>query len=449
MDPRRRQLLRTAVGAPFAFGLAGCGGGSSSTSSSGAAGPVIRTGSSGIPSSISLTPQTVVVEDGARAITGVAADRKALRFAANQPIKPGSVVLLKDLGVFRAAAVEKAGNDLLVTPAACAITDVISDGRIRFDGVHVSPRQGRPKGAWLRGSAQSTSLFELLEPRAYAQGDDISGKIGDYDYHAQYTATDDAVQFSGEAGGDAAGVNVKLTASGHLSGFDVSGGVEVRRGAPESLALLVKSLVGEVNIEATAARHDNAGHTGRQMLKIPKEYVWPIVIDGIPFLLKLGVALLFNEGITNINASARFGAKLNFKGSSGFDMALPGDSKQADPKIEGTHEEEFSFTHADSVGLAAQALLVAMQYPRLAFGLGLDLPFVDVFAGPYIDIVTTASHTSSGATSLVQCQRNQLIVTGSVGLEGAFVKWSGDVRKEAYKKEIVRANPDSKACRLE
>ena len=74
---------------------------------------------------------------------------------------------------------------------------------------------------------------------------------------------------------------------------------------------------------------------------------------------------------------------------------------------------------------------------------------MDVFAGPYIDIVTTASHTSAGAAALVPCQRSQLIITGSVGLEGAFVKWSGDMRKEAYRKEIVRAIPDSKVCRLE
>jgi hypothetical protein len=47
-------------------------------------------------------------------------------------------------------------------------------------------------------------------------------------------------------------------------------------------------------------------------------------------------------------------------------------------------------------------------------------------------VVTSASHTAAGAMALVPCQRNQLVITGSVGLEGAFVKWSGDMRKEAY-----------------
>lgn len=449
MDPLRRRLLRTAIGAPFAFGLTGCSR-QSSSSAGGTHGSVIRVGSPTIPSSLTLTPQTVIVPEGARAVAGLSADRKALRLAATDAIKPGSVVLLPDVGVFRAESVQRAGNELVVTPGKCAISDLISDGRIRFDGVRVGPRQGRSSGSWMHRTAASSSWLDALEPRAIAQdANDISGKIGDYDYSLQYTSTDDAVKFTGTAGGDVSGFKVNLSANGQLSGFDLSGGVEVRRGAPETLALLVKSLVGDASLEATAARHDNAGHPGNQMLKIPKEYVWPIVIDGIPFLLKLGVAILFNEGLTNINALARFGVKLTFKGSSGFDMKLPGDPKQADPKIDTTYENEFSFTHAESVGLGPQALLVAMQCPRLAFGLGLDLPFIDVFAGPYVDIVTSASHTAAGATAIVPCQRNQIVVTGSVGCEGAFLKWQGDVRKEAYRKDIVRAVPDTKACRLE
>jgi hypothetical protein len=201
------------------------------------------------------------------------------------------------------------------------------------------------------------------------------------------------------------------------------------------------------------------------MLKIPHEFVWPIVIDGIPFLLKLGVALLLNEGLTNINGAARFGVKLTFKGSSGFDMPLPGDPKKApEPKTDTKIESENSFTHAESVGLGPQALLVAMQCPRLAFGLGLhmpstlldvigplldvDLPHIEVFAGPYIDVVTAASHTTSGAMAMVNCQRNQLVITGAVGCQAAFLHWDHDVRAEVYRKEIVRTVPNIKGCEL-
>jgi hypothetical protein len=150
-------------------------------------------------------------------------------------------------------------------------------------------------------------------------------------------------------------------------------------------------------------------------------------------------------------AAARFGVKLTFKGSSGFDMPLPGEPKQADPKIDTSLDTDFSFKHAESVGLGPQALMVAMQCPRLACGLGLDLPFIDCFTGPYIDIVTTASHVAAGAMALVPCQRNQLIINGAVGCDVEFLNWSSGekFRKEAYRKEFTRAVPDSKACRGE
>lgn len=448
----RRQLLQAAAAVPLA--AAGCSH-ERAGSASGArevVRDVIHVGSPTIPPSITLTPHTIIVPDGARAIAGLTTDRKALRLAAGTPaVSPGSVVVLTDVGVFRAQAVERSGDQQVVTPAPCAIHQLIADGGLRFQNVRITPRAGATTGTRRpTGRSAAAVVFDRLSPTLHAQDSgDTSGKIGDYDYRIQYNATDDAVTFDASASGDVAGFETKLTANGHLSGFDVSGGVNVRRGAPESLALLVKSLVGEVNLEATASRHDNAAHPGQQMLKIPKEYVWPLVIDGIPFLLKLGVALLLNEGLTNTNAQARFGVKLTFKGSSGFDMKLPGEPKEADPKIDTALDTDYSFTHAESVGLGPQALLVAMQCPRLAFGLGLDLPFVDVFAGPYIDVVTAASHTASGAAAIVACQRNQLVITGAVGCEGKFLLWEGDMRKEAYRKEIVRAVPDTKACRLE
>lgn len=445
MSQSRRQFLRGAVTLPFAAALAGC-----SRKGSVASGGVIRAGSTSIPSSLKLTPQTVIVPGGAKAVAGFSADRKALRLVGADSVREGSTVVLQDAGVFRAQAVQRAGNELLVTPAPCALQDLIHDGKLKFENIHVDPRAGRRSGSLVGQEPDAVaSLLDLLVPTVLADEGSNSGKIGEFDYQIQYNTSGDAVTFDASANGDLSGFAAKLSANGHLEGFDLSGGAEVRSGNPENLALLIKGLKGEVNLEASADRHDNAGHPGQKMLKIPKEYTWPIVIDGIPFLLKLGVALLLNEGLTNINAGARFGVKLNFKGSSGFDMALPGEAKQADPKIDTALDTDFSFQHAESVGLGPQALLVAMQCPRLAFGLGLDLPFIDCFAGPYVDVVTAASHTFAGAMALIPCQRNQLVVTGAVGLEGAFVKWSGDVRKEAYRKEVVHAVPDSKACRLE
>jgi len=469
MDLLRRQLVGAAIAAPLAA-LTACSrqstpgtGSESARTPGGAPDRVIRVGSRTIPASLKLTPQTIIVPDGARALAGVASDGKTLRIVGVDSIKPGSVVLLSDTGVFRATSVQRAGNELLVVPAACAINDLIADGAVRFENVRINPRAGHAMASTLSpgglgpqkrvaASARGrfSSVLDALLSAAHAdETNSTSGKLGDFDYQIQYTASDDAVNFDAGANGDFNGIDAKVSLTGNLAGFDLSGGAEVRGGDPENLALLVKGLVGEVNLDASAGRKDSGEHKGNQMLKIPKEFTWPLVIDGIPFLLKLGVAILFNEGLTNIDAQVGFAAKLTFKGSSGFDMKLPGEPKEAEPKINTDLDTNFSFTRAESVGLGPQALLVAMQCPRLAFGLGLDLPFIDIFAGPYIDVVTAASHTAAGAMALVPCQRNQLVVTGAIGCQGAFLHWEGDLRKEAYRKEIVRAVPDSKACRLE
>ncbi len=465
MNPSRRQILRAAIAAPFLAAVEGCTRKQTETTGS-TSGGIIRVGSATIPSSIKLTPQTVIVPAGARALAGFSPDRKALHIVGADSIKAGSTVLLSDVGVFRAQAVQPAPDGLFVTPAPCALQDLISDGAIRFENVRIRPGDGRPSLPVRKRPRQSASLFDLLIPQAFAEeSSSPSGKLEGFDYEIQYAAIDDAVTFDASVSGDIAGFEAKVSTNGHLDGFELSGNAEVRSGNPENLALLVKGLKGEVNLEASVERHDNAAHPGQKLLKIPHEFVWPIVIEGIPCLLKLGVALLLNEGLTNIQAAARFGVKLKFKGSSGFDMPLPGDPKKADPKIETELETDYSFTHAESVGLGPQALLVAMQCPRLAFGLGLALPselmdtllpVVDIdfpiqaFLGPYIDIVTSASHTTSGAMAMVPCQRNQLVVTGAVGVEARFLKWTvPDLRKEAYRKEIVRAVPDTKVCRLE
>ena len=450
VDQRRRQILRVAATAPLVAAWEGCTRRNAETTGS-TSGGVIRVGSATIPSSIKLTPQTVIVPTGERAIAGLSPDRKALHLVGADSIKAGSTVLLSDFGVFRAQDVQAAPGGLFVTPGPCALQDLISDGAIRFDNVRVRPSDGKPGGPANKRLSESASLWDLFIPRVFAQEPIASsGKLGSFDYQIQYATTDDAVTFDAGANGDLAGFTAKVTSNGHLEGFELSGNAEVRSGNPENLALLIKGLKGEVNLEASAERHDNAAHPGNQMLKIPHEFEWPIVISGIPFLLKLGVAILFNEGLTNTQAAARFGVKLKFKGSSGFDMPLPGDPKKADPKIDTSLDTDFSFQHAESVGLGPQALLVAMQCPRLAFGLGFSLPFIDAFAGPYIDVVTSASHTAAGALALVPCQRNQLVITGAVGCQAKFLKYeTPDIRKEAYRKEIVRAVPDSKACRLE
>src|SRR5205823_1297775 len=79
--------------------------GACSRSQTGAAGePIV--GSHEIPASITLTPHTILVRDGARAVRNISADGTTVTLSASSPgatdVKAGSVVLIRDVVVVKA-----------------------------------------------------------------------------------------------------------------------------------------------------------------------------------------------------------------------------------------------------------------------------------------------------------------------------------------------------------
>jgi hypothetical protein len=201
-----------------------------------------------------------------------------------------------------------------------------------------------------------------------------------------------------------------------------------------------------LNVQARGGRDSKDEHQGDQMIDLPVDYSWPIVIDGIPFRLKLKMALLVNEGFTNVDATAAVGARLRFNGTTGFDMRLPGEPDRVPPKVELEQpvETEFASTLTDGIGLGPQALLVACQFPRIGFGLGL----AKAYAGSFVDVVTAANTTIAGATAPIPCKRGQVVVTGSAGVEAEFLGMGRSLKYQVFQHETVHADPDVKACQI-
>jgi hypothetical protein len=263
---------------------------------------------------------------------------------------------------------------------------------------------------------------------------------------AGYAPQGDHVAFDGKLNGEYHGVKIDIDVDGTVSGFELGGRIAVADGRADNLNLLVKNIAGELSVQARGGRDAKGEHQGDQMLDLPLQYSWPIVIDGIPFRLSLKMALLVNEGFTNVDATAGVGAKLRFNGTTGFDMRLPGEPDRQPPKVEleDQVQTEFSTSLLDGIGLGPQALIVACQFPRLGFGLGL----AKAFSGSFIDVVTAANTTIAGATAPVPCKRGQVVITGSAGVEAEFLGMSRSLKYEVYKKETVRAEPDVKACQV-
>ncbi len=450
LSARRRTLLRGAVAAPLAA-LAGCSREQAASPPSVTSAQVLRAGSPTIPSSLKLAPQAVVIKDGARAFKGRAADRRALRLdaAAAEQVKPGSVVVLSDVGVFKAQAVQRDGSELLVTPQPCAINELIREGEVNFSGLRIEPRAARLQTAL--GTRTSTShagmALDWLLPAAHAaSAERYTGELGDYEVDAGYSSSDGALRFDGSFNRDSHGMKIDVKLDGQLSGFSIGGRIAVADGRARNLNLLLNDLAGQVELTARAGRGAKGEYKGEDIIVTPIEESWPIVIDGIPFLLRLKCALLVNDGLTNVDAFVEMKTGVKFRGErTGFDLRLPGEPNKVEHTPQGSLQfEDFEFHKADGVGLAAQTLLAAFQFPRLGFGLGME----NVFAGSFIDLVTAANTTLAGTMAPVPCRRSQLVMTGSVGVDGKFLLWEKSTKIPIWTQEFVRTVPDMKACQI-
>ncbi len=217
-------------------------------------------------------------------------------------------------------------------------------------------------------------------------------------------------------------------------------------GRARNLNLLLNDLTGQVELTARAGRGAKGDFKGEDIIVTPIEESWPVVIDGIPFLLRLKCALLVNDGLTNVDAFVEMKTGVKFRGErTGFDMQLPGEPNKVENAPVGSLQfEDFQFHKADGVGLGPQTLLAAFQFPRLGFGLGVE----HVFAGSFIDLVTAANTTLAGSMAPVPCRRSQLTLTGSVGVDAKFLLWEKSTRLPVWTQEFVRTVPDVKACQI-
>jgi len=417
------------------------------------------TGESEIPKGLTLTPQTIVLRDGARALRQISNDGSTVTVdgsaAGAGDIKPGSVVLIRGVEVIKAAAVRRDGGTIVVTAEPAAITDLIQNGEIQWSAAKVDFRRGAvhtvPESAsaptehstrWTTGRAPFVAL--TLPPWLPADdGDRFSGKLKDFDYEGGYSGDGDRLSADVHLHGETHGVKVDIAANGHLSNFTFGGRIAIRDGKADNLNLLLDKLDGEVDLRGSVSRAAGADHGGQQLLEIPQRYEFPVIIEGIPFVVSFRFALLLNEGLTNVGGTATAAAHLTLHGSQGAEWHIPGEPKaEPVPKAEGETSLDFDLTRSEGVGLGPQALLVAIQYPWVGIGLGFGV----AHAGPFVDVVTAASTTVSGAAAIIPCTRGEVYITGSAGLEAKFLLLRKSIRTTVYQKGIHKARPDIKAC---
>jgi hypothetical protein len=127
--------------------------------------------------------------------------------------------------------------------------------------------------------------------------------------------TDSASSSSGSAspGGTATAVDVaKVRATGHISGFVQALQINVRDSNLEKFDFRIRDLKGEIRVEGAGLQ----GAAGSFDVKLPLEYVIPLVIGPVPIALKLGAAVKLTPQVHV--GSAKFCFKAVYDGTSGL-----------------------------------------------------------------------------------------------------------------------------------
>ena len=115
-------------------------------------------------------------------------------------------------------------------------------------------------------------------------------------------------------------------------------------------------------------------------------------------MIEVGVNFLVAPGLTSHHASATGSYHFTLAGNAG--ISATGSDVKTESSLAGT--EETGSKQVTSLGVSA--VLVAVQLPRIGFGLGL----LNTSAVAYVDHVLATSVVTAGGLSLIPCRRWQI-----------------------------------------
>jgi hypothetical protein len=118
----------------------------------------------------------------------------------------------------------------------------------------------------------------------------------------------------------------------------------------------------------------------------------------LPFVLEVGANFLAAPALTSHYASAAGSYHFTFEG--GAQVTATGTDVNTESSLTGNMET----TKKQVTSLGVSGVLVAVQAPRIGFGLGL----LNTSAVAYVDHVVATSMVTAGGVSLVPCRRYQI-----------------------------------------
>lgn len=408
----RKAVLMVLVGL-----IAGCSGGKSQTDAKPgdrqSGGPSLTASSSNggrgsahvvYRPEVKATDATAVRE----ALRGVSTNGLALVFDANATsiaaLKPGDVLLVKNLMARKVLAVEQQGNERIVLTRVATLPEVATEAKISFhQPVHFGASRtakSLPRSSWLE------QIFEVLAPRAaYAQADivhqdPITHTPGDavsnaYDaakiganmtikaFKAVVDGWDTEFDATPEDGklhltikltrtSEATNIVAEIDGDGYLQDYDAMLDAAMSGGSMDDFTGSFKNINGSMNLTWKIGQKTRGAGPGQSRIDFPTVVSTSLapLLDGLPLYLEIKGSIVVNPVTTGANEYSSGSYRLTYDGYQNFKL----------------HKTQFDSDGSVNMKIDSD-LPTGISLAPTASVVGLAAPIVQLsFGGPALDV---------------------------------------------------------------
>ncbi len=472
-------LVLAAGGAAGAF--AGCG---SSSSGSGGSGSLSGNYSSmpivgpdvPLPPGVNLQPDVVVVHGGGSVLKSVSSDNGTWTIDKNamgaSALAAGNVLLIAGVDCARVTALTDNGDGTLnVTVEPVAIVDVIQDGMFDWDSSGIDPSVGvlgqtpysivvqsetadagdtdGAAGEGGCGDAGADGGVPTCSSNLHAQAligglggnptNTVSITVGSWQLSFSGGVSGGSLSLSGTASwnvnqnaptpmpmsGDPAatlgGINTGVTFGVVVNNVKSTTGSVGVSGGTISSASMQSDVSGSATVGATMSNQMANQYPKQALLKIPLSVEYPIFWGPIPFYVSYSLAFLIQPSLSSQMSVLGVSTTVSFSGKSGFSFSGGTATPMGGPSIK-TPDNPLNTANTPSE-IGTMAVVVALQGPRVGFGIGTTAFAVGARAGVYVDVVNALGLTVASSTDIAPCR--SITWNGSAHGGGEFAIKSG------------------------
>jgi hypothetical protein len=378
-------------------------------------------------------------------------------------LKPGKIMFLEGSDVLRVTKVTRKHGKLLVSTKPAGVPDLLTAGKVSFSGTPdahqaflsklVEPGTTKMARDFVRPGYPYVGRPPYVARAAGTPPLTISGSEGEFGYSLGFTPVSGSrLNFDGTlcfgdgsicAVGTSNGIDMEVNFTGYIDLGNLSGGSSFNAG---NFAGSTDFSVHNLNVHLHTVYAIGRGDGGTSKADPPVLHV-PFGLDytvpgEIPFYIKLQVGLLVKLGVSSHKAAIHGGFDLNFGASNNSVKAIG----NKDPAASGSGDQGDGQILAQSNGgvppsesAAASGVVVALQWPKLGFGLGVT----DLNGIAYGELVNSIGQTVGSAFGGQLCSSFDWFRAFKMGMEAQIGLGKAGLTFDSPPVTIWPSNPDT------